>query len=211
VIENRLRLQIQVSALAGFRAACHVLVFAVLFLPVGLVINIIFRRETHVDLKLAIIINAVFALSWYVITFVSTFLDMRKLDRIGAARMPSFPATALVAGLYGVVGIGSLWLMMGLHKEADPLWVQLLPLAGVALAFCAWPRTIHCERTSVSQRNLWGRKKAIPYAAVEAISVGYQGTTTVLGAGSTIEHTQYHVDPESFRHTLSSRSEKPVY
>ena len=125
------------------------LVFAVLFLPVGVVINIIFRREIHVDLKLAIIINAVFALSWYVITFVSTFLDMRKLERIGAARMPSFPATALVAGLYGVVGIGSLWLMMGLHKEADPLWVQLLPLAGVALAFCAWPRT-HPLREDVS-------------------------------------------------------------
>jgi hypothetical protein len=89
--------------------------------------------------------------------------------------------------------------------------MQLLPLGFVALAFYGWPRTITCTETTVSQRTLFGWKKQIPYRSVEAISVDCDGTTAVLGAGTTIEHTRYHLDADAFREVVSRRSGKPIY
>jgi hypothetical protein len=148
---------------------------------------------------------------WYIATFLSTLFDLRTHDRIEAARAPSFPATSFLTGLYGITTIFSLALIKGLHAEGDPIWMQLLPLVFVLIAFYAWPRTIHCGELSVWQRNRFGRKKVIPYQAIQAISVSPGGSTIVLGLEGTIEHTPQHVDAESFRHLTASRSAKPVY
>lgn len=211
VSDKRLKRQIQASTFAGFQAALHVLAFAVLFLPILALINLIFHRDIWGSLSLSLVIGTAIAVVWFVATFTSTLLDLRKHDRVGSTATASFPATTFVAGLYGVTCIASAWLIVGLHKEREPVWMQLLALGFVFVAFYGWPRTIHCNDTSVSQRSLWGRKRTIPYSAVEAISSDHQGTTTVLGGGVTIEHTRYHIDPEIFRQAVARRSGKPVY
>ena len=208
--DKRLKRQIQASTFAGFQAALHVLAFGVLFLPILALVNLVFHREIWGNLSLSLLIGMAIALMWCVATFTSTLLDLRKHDRLGSTVTTSFPATTFVAGLYGVTSIGSAWLIVGLHKEREPVWMQLLALGFVVLAFYGWPRTIHCNDTSVSQRSLFGRKRTLPYSAVEAISVDHDGTTTVLGAGVTIDHTRYHIDPEVFRETVSTRSGRQV-
>ena len=208
---GRLIRQVCTSASAAVRPALLVLMVTALTLPFQALINAILVSKATTDWKLALVVGAVVASIWYIAAFLSTLFDLRTQDRIEVAMAPSFPATSFLIGLYGVTTILSLALINGLHAEGDPIWMQLLPLVFVVIAFYAWPRTIHCGALSVWQRNLWGRKKDIPYREIQAISVSANGTTTVLGLEETIEHTQQHVGAESFRHLVASRCARPVY
>lgn len=203
--------QVRESALAAVIPGLHVLAVSMISIPLVGGIYWIFDHATRVDWKLSFTLGAFFASAWCAATFFSTMADLRKLDRIGASRDPSFRAGSFFAGLYGLTIIGSFVSMVGLNSEGDPPWMQLIPAAFLAMAFYAWPRTIHCGADAVSQRNLLGWKKHIPYASIEAISVDHDGTITVLGAGTTIEHTQYHVGAAQFEWEVSKRSGKSVY
>ena len=163
MVKDRLWLQVRASALAGFASAVHVLLCAALMIPLRLGLDLLLARATEGDLKLPVVLASSFAAAWFFATFTSTFLDLRRQDRIGAARNPSFPATAFVAGLYGRATIGSLCLIIGLHQQREPLWMQVLPVTFVVLFF-AWPRTIYCSEHCISQRNLWGSSDPLPMA-----------------------------------------------
>lgn len=208
---NRTVQQVRQSAAVAFRSALQVILVIALTLPFQVLIGVFFDKKINTDWKLALKVGGTIASIWYLVTFTSTLVDFRKYDRINAARAPSFPATSFLTGLYGLTAIVSLALIKGLNAEGDPMWLQLLPLVFVGIAFYAWPRTIHCAELSVWQRDRWGRKTDIPYQSIQAISVSPGGTTTVLGSEVTIEHTPQHVDAESFRHFVSSRSAKPIY
>jgi hypothetical protein len=207
---ERLPYELRASALAGYRSALRVVAFTLLWVPIGALINVIFDHEAKTNWKLSLEVGGTLAVLWYGVTFFSTLFDLRKQGQSETARNPSFPASSFLSGLCGVTAIFSVWLIWGLHSEGDPVWLQLLPLAFLGIAFFAWPRTIHCDQESVWQRDRWGRKKNIPYNEIQSIS-GAGGTTTVLGPKAVIEHTSQHIDPESFRHAVSLRSGKPIY
>jgi hypothetical protein len=179
--------------------------------PVSALIALVFRDGTEIEWKLSMTVGGVVGFAWFVSTFLSTLADLRKGDGIRAAKTPTFPAQSFVSGLCGIALLGSGWLIVALHREREPLWLQLFPIGFAGIAFCGWPRAIRCGDLEVSQKNLFGWKTRIPYASVEAISVDVAGTTRVIGAGRTIEHTAHHMDPVRFREIVSQRSGRPIY
>jgi len=160
VLNNRSKRHIRESALEGFRVALHVLLGAVLIFPFQAAINFVFGNDTWPDWHLPAFLALAFASIWFVFMFVTTLLDLRKEDRVGKARRPTFSAPGFASGIYGITAVVSLGLIVGLHREGDPAWMQFMPLIFVALAFYGWPRTIHCNETAVSQRNLGATKRS---------------------------------------------------
>ncbi|MBS1827781.1 MAG: hypothetical protein JST93_20895 [Acidobacteria bacterium] len=157
------------------------------------------------------LIGAILGLSWSAVVFLFSLADLHKERRFGSAETIRFSAQSFVAGLYGFATVGSAWLILQLHREREQMWLQMVPLAIAALAFYGWPRSVVCAKDDVSQRGLFGRKRRIPYAAVQAISILADGATAVIGAGTTIEHTPYHFGAAHFRAIISRRTGKPVY
>jgi drug/metabolite transporter superfamily protein YnfA len=211
MLPRRLVLQLKLSAAVALRPALRSLLAALLMIPLTAFILLVLGDDQQVDWSASAAVGGVLGSIWFLAVFLSTLADLRKQDGISAASKRSFPAQSFYSSLYGLCVIGSAWLILALHREKDPVWMQLLPLVFVALAFFGWPRTITCTETTVSQRTLLGWKKRIPYVSVDAISVDSSGTTTVLGAGKTIQHTQCHLDPGAFREAVSRRSGKPIY
>ena len=150
-------------------------------------------------------------LAWFAAALLSALADSRKGNRTATANTVRFPAQSFVSGIYASATIGSAWLALAVYREGEPLWLQRILLGFGAIACYGWPRTITCGPTEVSQRSALLFKRRIPYVSVEAISVGGDGTTTVLGAATTIEHTAHHVDGEGFGEVMSRRNGKPVY
>lgn len=195
------------AAISGFQ----VFLTVALTIPIIAAINWFFDGEARINLKGTFAVGGVLAAGWTLITLVTSFIDAHRNDRIVGATHQVFRPTTFVFGLFTVAALGSLAMMIGANAQNEPIWLQLLPLVFLALTFYGWPRTIHCEETTLSQRNLWGRKYTIPYAEIEAISVSGDGAITVLGSGATIQHTQYHINPDGFAALVSGRSGKPVY
>lgn len=208
---SRSRQQLRISALAGTESALHVFLYALLMLPIKAAIDLTFEEKVG-DWILALKVGAALAAIWCCVTFFSTFFDLRRQIQIEESANPRFPATTFIAGLYGLTTVGSIGLIIGLRREGDPVWIQILMLVFPCIAMYAWPRTIHCDERSVWQRNLWGRKKSIPYDEIQSISSGHgDAATTVVGLHAVIEHTSEHSDPAAFMHLVSKRSGKRVY
>ena len=211
MLPRRFSLQLRLSAAAALRPALHFVLVTLLMIPITAFVLLVLGDEKQVDWSVSAAVGGILGSIWFMAVFLSTLSDLRKQDRNETARKPTFPAQSFYSGLCWLAIVGSAWLIVGLRRDREPLWLQLLPLGFVALAFFGWPRTITCSETAVSQRTLLGRRKQIPYASIEAISVSSDGTTMVLGAARTIEHTQYHVDAWAFREVVSHRSGKQVY
>lgn len=208
---NRFSLQIRLSLAAAIRPALQFVLVLLLMIPVTALIGLVFTGDRQIDWRVSVIVGSVLGFGWFAATFFSTLADLRTEDRIQTAKTPTFRARSFESGVCALATVFPVWLIIGLHQEHDPVGLQVMPLAIVALAFYVWPRTIRCGESSISQRNLFGWKKRIPYTSVEAISVGPNGTTTILGIGATIEHTSHHIDSIAFRELVSQRSGKPVY
>lgn len=202
--------QMKASAHAAIAVSLPVLFSFVVLVPFTAMLDLLNSRSPQLELKMPAQIAALFAAGTFVITFVSTLRDLRTIDQIDEAREPSFTPTTFATGIWGVPLVGSMWGIYGINRDDEPAWLSLIPCAFIALAFYAWPRTIHCGKAFVSQRSLWGRVKRIQYSSIEAISIGHDGTTVVIGPQATIEHTPYHIDPDTFRHIVSKRSGKPA-
>jgi hypothetical protein len=208
---SRLSPQLRLSAATALLPALQFVLVTLVMIPFTAILGLVFGSDRHVDWRVSITVGGILGLIWFVAIFLSTLADLRKEDRIEVTGSSSFPAQSFVSGLYGLTTVVCMWAILGLHRDHEPLWLQLLPLGFIAIAFYGWPRTIRCNETNLTQRAMFGWKKRIPYVSVEAISVGSDGTTTVLGAGTTIEHTSHHIDAATFRETVSRRSGRPIW
>ena len=208
---NHLLSQIRLSATVALRPALQFLLVTCISIPIAALIGLMFGDNVRVNWKSSVAVGTILGLAWFAAVFLSTLADSRKENRMGSAKTVHFPAQSFVAGLYGFAMVGSVWLTLQAHREREPLWIQILPLGLAAIAFYGWPRTITCGDVEVTQRSLLWRKRRIPYASVEAISVQPDGTTTVIGASTIIEHTPYHFGAAHFRAIISRRTGKPVY
>ncbi|MEP7365904.1 MAG: hypothetical protein ABI972_21830 [Acidobacteriota bacterium] len=202
--------QTKASARAAIAVSLPVLFSFLVLVPFTAMLDLLNSRSPQLEVEMPAQIAALFATGTFVITFVSTFRDLRKIGQIDEAREPSFTPTTFATGIYGFTLVGSLWGIYGLKRDGEPTWLLLIPVAFLALAWYGWPRTIQCKESFVSQRSLWLRNKRISYSAIEAISIWHDGTTIVIAPGVSIEHTPYHIDPEMFRYIVSKRSGKPV-
>ncbi len=154
-----LSLQLRLGAAIALRPALQFLLVTLVMIPVAALIGLLVHDERQIDWKLSMTVGGVLGLIWFVATFLSTLADLRKEDRIEAARIPPFPAQSFVSGLYGAITVFSMRAITGLYRDNEPLWLQLLPFGFVAIASYGWPRTTRCYETSISQRSLCGRKK----------------------------------------------------
>jgi hypothetical protein len=206
---NRLGYQVRLSAISGIQSAFQILFVVVAMIPVRIIMGWMFDRHAPVDWKASLIVGCSIATLWYIAVCVSTFADLRRDAARGRNRLQSFPASAFVTGLYGITVVFSAAIAIGTHREGDPIWIQLLPLVFVFIAFYGWPRTIHSDEKGVWQRTRFGLKRIIPYDEVVAVAYA-QGTTTVTGQRATIEHTQYHAGTDPFQRVVSGRSGRKI-
>ena len=208
MINGRLYQQIRYSASGALRAALTLAIFTVIMIPVRSLIDSVLHQQFALKWKEPVLVGGILTAVWFGAEFLSTLCDLLRHDRIQAASLPSFPAGSFIAGLYGFTLLMSLSMMIGMYREGDSWKFQLIPVAFMAIAFYGWPRTIHCDEHSIWQRNLWGGKKMLPYDEVKVICTNAEGTTAVIGHKTTIEHTQYHADFDSFRRIVCNRSGK---
>jgi hypothetical protein len=207
---NRLGYQVRLSAISGIQSAFQILFVVVAMIPVRFIISWIFDRHATVDWKASLIVGCSITTLWYIAVCVSTFADLRREAARGRKPRQTFPASAFLTGLYGIAVVFSAAIAIGTHREGDPIWIQVLPLVFVFIAFYGWPRTIHSDEKAIWQRTRFGLKRVIPYDEVLAVAYA-QGTTTVTGQQATIEHTQYHAGAEQFQSVVSRRSGKQIY
>jgi hypothetical protein len=207
---SRLANQVRVSALAGVQPALQIVLVTVAIIPVRVIINRVFGSDAAIDWRLSLVVGGSIALMWYVSICASTFVDMRREAAHGRQIRQSFPATAFVAGLYGVTVLFSAAMAVGMYREGDPAWLQVIPLCFVLIAFYGWPRTIHIDQSSIWQRSRLGRRTCINYTDVVAVAHAVD-TTTVAGSSGIIEHTQYHAVSGEFAGLVSARTGKQVY
>ena len=99
---------------------------------------------------------------------------------------------------------------VGMYREADSAWLQVIPLSLILIAWYGWPRTIHLDETGISQRSRFGLKTRVNYMDVVALTHA-DGTITATGSSGIIEHTQYHAAVGRFAQLISERSGKEVY
>jgi hypothetical protein len=195
--------------MSGLPSALQILFVTVAMIPVHAIINWVFYRNATVDWKTSLVVGSSIALMWYIGVCVSTYVDIRRAVERGREFRQSFPASAFAAGIYGVSVLFSGVMSIGMYREGDPVWIQLIPLAFLLIAFYGWPRTIHCDERGIWQRSRFGLKTLIPYGDVLAVTQS-QGTTTVSGTEGSIEHTQYHADAGQFQRVTAKRTGKPV-
>lgn len=207
---SRLAYHIRASALSGVQPALQIVLVTVALIPVRIILNRVLESDAAVDWKLSLVVGGSIALMWYVGVCASTFVDIRCEIAHGRQLRQSFPATAFIAGLYGVAVLFSAVMAIGMYRENDPAWLQLIPLSFVLIAFYAWPRTIHIDESGVWQRSRFGRKTRLNYSDVIALSYS-DCTTTVTGSSGIIEHTQYHAAGSRFVGLVSKRSNREVY
>jgi hypothetical protein len=207
---NRLGYQVRVSAIGGIQSTLQILFVVVAAIPVRVLIERIFSRDVSVDWRTSLIAGCSIATLWYLGVCVSTFVDMRRDAIRGRTPRQSFPASAFWTGMYGLTLVLSAAMVIGTHREGDPMWVQLTPLVFVLIAFCGWPRTIHVDETGVWQRTRLGLKKRIRFEDVLAVAHEH-GTTTVVDKVATIEHTPCHAGSSQIQEVLSKRSHKKIY
>lgn len=207
---NRLNYQARLSAISGIQSTLQILFVMVVMISVRIIMHWIFNDHAVIDWKTSLIVGCSIAAMWYTAVCVSTFADLRREVVRGRSSRQSFPANAFLTGLYGLTLVFSAAIAIGTHREGDPIWIQLLPLIFVFIAFYGWPRTIHSDEKCVWQRTRLGLKRTISYD--EVLSVAYmQGTTTVTGKHATIEHTQYHAGADRFQRVVSRRSGKKIW
>ncbi len=207
---NRLDYQVRVSAISGIQSTLQILFVVVAEIPVRVLIERIFSRDVRVDWRASLAVGCSIAALWYLGVCLSTFVDLRRDAAHGRDPRQSFPASAFLTGLYGLTLILSAAIVIGTHREGDPVWVQLTPLVFVLIAFYGWPRTIHVDETGVWQRTRLGLKRRIRFEDILAIAYE-QGSTTVTGKEATIEHTPYHVGTQRIQKVLSKRSHRKLY
>src|SRR5205823_3580279 len=121
--------------------------------------------------------------AWFLVVFSSTFIQLRRRDRQELTRNPSFPATVFVMLLYSGGVLLSVTLFLGLRKQHEAWWLQLLNWSFALLAFYGWPRTIHFDETSIWQRSLFGVKRRIRYEDIQYVNADH--TASVITVGST--------------------------
>src|SRR5690349_5229138 len=109
-------------------------------IPVRVVIDRTLSRNVSVDWRASLIVGSSIAALWYLGFCVSTFVDIHRDAVRGRSPRQSFPANAFVTGVYGLALVLSAVLVVGTHREGDPMWMQLLPLVFVLIAFYGWPR-----------------------------------------------------------------------
>jgi hypothetical protein len=205
------RPELRGSAALALRSAAKVFVVVIVCSPVRWIVARVFQEDAVFDWKLALILSTLLSLAWFIAAFLSGYFDLRKLDRIDRETNPRFPGTSFLRGLYGGMIVFSVVMELGLYRQGDEAWMQLIPLIFIGMSVYAWPRTIHCDERTIWQWSRLGRKRAIDFEAIESIARGAGGTITVIGPDITIEHTSSHAGAEEFCRFLSERTGKPVY
>ena len=195
----------------ALRSAAKVFVVVIVCSPVRWIVTTVFQQDVIFDWKLALVLSSLLSVVWFLAVYLSTYFDLRKLDRIDRETNPRFPGTSFLRGLYGGMILFSVVMAVGLYREGDSAWMQLIPLIFIGMSVYAWPRTIHCDERAVWQRSRLGRKRVIDFVAIESIARGAGGAITVIGSDFTIEHTSSHAGTEEFCRFLSERTGKPVY
>ncbi len=144
-------------------------------------------------------------IAWFGYAFISTFIDLRKDERLVISPSPSFGASTFASLGTGMMIAIFAPLLIWLHGDV-PLLEELLLWVVLGACVLGLPRRIHCTENSVWQRNRWGRKKEIPYSAIKDIFADNDGVTVVDDTEVPIVHGQYHVGREIFVRLLCERT-----
>jgi hypothetical protein len=147
-------------------------------------------------------------------TFVSIFLGLRTSDCRKETAVRSFGATVFGRIVWAGAGPSVLlfWWLGGFGDHHDPILMLMLSIFLGLVAFFRWPRAITLNEVGISQRSLFGIRRAIPYREVEYIRYEPKRQTTyVVGpAVTTVTHTLFHSDRELFHSLLEERTKKEV-
>jgi hypothetical protein len=200
-----------VAARAALATVVTILVRLLVAILVIALLNLLFRSPAAINWKFAIVFSLVIAAIWFLIVFASTWTDERAKGVRDHTVDPTFPGGSFYRGLYGALSIGMLIMMVGLYRQHESLWLQLIPVGLLALVWFGWPRRIYFRSGALEQRTYFGKMRQIPYRAVEYISYDKRkGYTFVAGEGNRIIHTPLHVDGHRFHELIHERTGKPV-
>jgi hypothetical protein len=83
------------SARTALATALPVLFSFIILIPLLAIVDLISSRPPKLHAGLSAQISAMFAVGTFVVTFVSTLFDLRKMGRIDESREPSFSARPL--------------------------------------------------------------------------------------------------------------------
>jgi hypothetical protein len=89
-----------------------------------------------------------------------------------------------------------------------PLWVSLLFLGFASMTFLAWPRAITAGSDSLTQRNILGRQKQIPWRNLTALQFRQRDLATFARGsdGGKIVHSPFHVARAQFHAEVARRT-----
>ena len=208
---NNVAEQVKLSAIkAGLFASVLFLACLVLWDLPRRVLESESRTSWRVSIGLAGTLSGV----TFAATFVSTFLGLRTSDYRKETAVRSFGATVFGRIVWASAGPSVLlfWWLGGFGDHHDPILMLMLSIFLGLVAFFRWPRAITLNEVGISQRSLFGIRRAIPYREVEYIRYEPKRQTTyVVGpAVTTVTHTLFHSDRELFHSLLEERTKKEV-
>jgi hypothetical protein len=200
-----------VAARAALVTVVTILVRLLVAILVIALLNFLFRSSAAINWKFAIVFSLVIAAIWSLIVFASTWADARAEGVRDHTVDPTFPGGSFYRGLYGALAIGMPLMMVGLYRQHESLWLQLIPVGLLALVWFGWPRRIYFRSDALEQRTYFGKMRRIPYRAVEYISYDKRkGYTFVVSERTGMIHTPLHVERQRFHRLIQERTGKPV-
>ncbi|HET6934068.1 MAG TPA: hypothetical protein VFI72_04465 [Candidatus Angelobacter sp.] len=212
--ESRTALQVEVSFWRAINVPITIFLAALLMIPGQMLLNKVFDHTWEAPIRVPLLIAGVVSLFWFVLSFFSSFADLRSEDARDEQPNPVFGAEHFYKWIYGGLFALSVAMMIGTRREGDSIGWQLIPTIFIVLVWYAWPRPIQLEADKLTQRNRWGRMTSLPYAAIQDVtfvSGSDGGSTIVAGENCKIVHTGQHADKALFHVILEERSGKRVY
>ena len=89
-----------------------------------------------------------------------------------------------------------------------PFWVSLIFVGFAAMTYLAWPRAVIADAEGLVQRNIFGRRKHIPWRNLTALQFRQRDLATFArGAdGTKIVHSPFHVARAHFQAEVARRT-----
>jgi hypothetical protein len=208
---RRIRIQLSRSSSDGLTVALPIFLTGVLISLVEWLISTFLRSKSW-DWRPNLAIFSVLSVGWFIVSFISSYADLRTTDSLEKAAYPVFGADGFSKLIYGGAGVLALFMSEGLYHEGDPLHWQAMPLGMLWLVWYCWPRSIYLCSDSLAQRTRWGRMKRLKYTDVEYASYSRaEHQTLVMGGEIEIVHSSQHVDPSLFQELVEKHTGKQVY
>jgi hypothetical protein len=178
----------------------------------GPLINWLFKGAVRFEWRLFLTLAPIFALVSFVFIFVSEWVDSRAQHLRAGVENPAFSGSTIFRGMYGGGAIFFLIIMIGMYREGDSFWMQLILALLMALPWYCWPRAIRFSSEGLTQKTLWGTTQRLSFRAVENVAyLRAEGRTVVVGDGIEIVDTAQHVDRFRFHQLIEERTGKAVY